>query len=410
MDKGSPLYQVDARKKGTTGKRESFTDLDKAKDRAKEIAESLTMEGIEGMAIKAELRVAAIQGERLLAEYNKTLSDAVQFYLAHLKSQAEKDKTHTISFLADKWLADRTADKNKPAKKKTLIGIKEGAKMLKAAFGECRIAEVTKKDIEDYLQSLERDNQTKRNKWSLIRQFFNYCIKNGYFSSNPAKGIVITIPSKDIQILPLEKVQQIFDALQTTDKHKDLMPYFAVSIFAGLRPTEAQLLTWERINLDTREIHVLASTSKVGESRIVKIEDTLLHWLKEYKGEKKGLIVPAKNFTRRFRRFRADIGYKMTNSDKKVVLNPDSVKWTQDVMRHTFGSYHLGKYHDRAHLAELMGNSIEVIKKHYKVSVSEADTKAFWNILPASQQKQKKEQVKRIVEKIRRKRGSSSRS
>ena len=55
--------------------------------------------------------------------------------------------------------------------------------------------------------------------------------------------------------------------------------------------------------------------------------------------------------------------------------------WPIDVLRHCYGSYWLAVHHDRARLAELMGNSLSVIKTHYRRAISEVTAREYW-ILP----------------------------
>jgi hypothetical protein len=51
-------------------------------------------------------------------------------------------------------------------------------------------------------------------------------------------------------------------------------------------------------------------------------------------------------------------------------------------MRHSFGSYWLAIHADRPHLAELMGNSVDVIKKHYRRAIPRTEAEKFWQIRP----------------------------
>ena len=62
--------------------------------------------------------------------------------------------------------------------------------------------------------------------------------------------------------------------------------------------------------------------------------------------------------------------------------NLDASTWPQDVLRHSYGSYWLGKYKQRAVLAEHMGNSLQIIKKHYRAVVSKGATTEYWRITP----------------------------
>jgi len=54
----------------------------------------------------------------------------------------------------------------------------------------------------------------------------------------------------------------------------------------------------------------------------------------------------------------------------------------QDYMRHTAISMYLAKHKHEGEAASWAGNSPNVIHKHYKGLVKEADAKEYWKILP----------------------------
>ena len=140
---------------------------------------------------------------------------------------------------------------------------------------------------------------------------------------------------------------------------------------------------------------VLAETSKVSETRNVPIEDNLYAWLSAHKGEHKGYVCgfdmslveePAKagkektykpkdesKFRKAKQALHADMGYRVNGKNK------DAEAWEADTFRHSYASYWLAKHKDRAHLAENMGNTVKVIKKHYKAVVSNSAMVAYWN-------------------------------
>jgi hypothetical protein len=53
-----------------------------------------------------------------------------------------------------------------------------------------------------------------------------------------------------------------------------------------------------------------------------------------------------------------------------------------DVLRHTFASMHVGKFHSVGQAALESGNSETIIRNNYLNVVSEAEAKAFWQIMP----------------------------
>jgi hypothetical protein len=62
--------------------------------------------------------------------------------------------------------------------------------------------------------------------------------------------------------------------------------------------------------------------------------------------------------------------------------NEDGEIWVEDVLRHSYASYWLAIHKNRAQLAENMGNSLTMFKKHYKQVVKNSDAKTFWKIVP----------------------------
>lgn len=148
-----------------------------------------------------------------------------------------------------------------------------------------------------------------------------------------------------------------------------------------------QGLTWADICLDDDEekfIRVRAETSKVLKTRNVDILPGLAVWLMKYRKVGGPLVV---NPTA-FRRAR----------DRILAQMPDA-KWTADVCRHTFASYHYKKHGNRDKLAEMLGHTDQSkqIERHYKnPAVSRADAEKFWAIVPEGMELNKSKQAERI--------------
>ena len=56
--------------------------------------------------------------------------------------------------------------------------------------------------------------------------------------------------------------------------------------------------------------------------------------------------------------------------------------WPVDGLRHTFGSYHFALHKNAALTAAEMGNSEDVVHRHYKALVRPADVPRFWSLKP----------------------------
>jgi len=377
---GESLYQIDGRKQGTNGKREYRKSRKDAEKRAQEIESDFKLEGIEGLTLSADLRNEALKADAKLSKHGKTLADAVSHYLTFLEQEEKRKNSLTISTLADAWLAAKSQKGNKILRQDTIAAISETSETLKNQWGKLRIAETSESLFQDYLDSLEVSQRRKYNVRSLLSQFFNWCISKKHTAENPLKDIEIEVLEKDVEIL---EVSQALKLMRKCESHfPDLTVYHAVCLFGGLRPTEAKLLKWENVHMSERQITVYADTSKTKETRNVKIEDTLFQWLQSFTGERKGFIVKQKGYRTALEKLRGSLGYRLKKHNSKDWLNPDGPCWIDDVLRHSYASYWLPKYNDRGHLAEQMGNSIKMIKDHYKKIVKASDVELFWNILP----------------------------
>lgn len=374
--KGERFYQVDARKKGSLGKQEHYSERAAAETRANQLAAQFEQSGSEGLTLTAFQRVMVLQGEEMLKPFGKTILQASEFYRDHLLAEQLKASTATVRHLAKAWYDDKASGKTKKLRKDSLRGLHQMKDTLITEFGEQRIASITTNDIKKYLNRLgDVSLRYKFNVRSLMSQFFNWCINQNELKENPTAQIEIIVEQKDVEIWTPE--QALAAIRLSITEYPDLLLFHAISLFGGLRPTECRLLKWSEVHADDKLITVLAETSKVKETRNVPIEGNLIEWLKVFTPSKaKGLVVRDTNFDNRIKPFRAKLGYRNNGENKDQPIYPP------DVLRHCYGSYWLAKHANRAQLAEHMGNSVEIIGKHYRRVVGKAAVAAFWNITP----------------------------
>lgn len=375
--KGEAFYRVDARRTGTDGRQETFKLQKEAEKRAAEVAAHFGTNGKEGLSFPVELRGMALTADRMLRPHGKTLLQAAEFYVAHLQADQERKASALVPVLAHQWYESKKGGKTKQLRATTLRGILETAESLKNLFPKKRVMDVTVTDINKHLEGLSVGLRRKFNVRSRLSQFFNWCIAHGHLVTNPCEKIEVHVGGRDVTILTPAEALRLMTICREQKEFKDLVLYHAISLFGGLRPTECQLLRWEQVHLEEKTITVLAATSKVKETRNVPIETNLLAWIEAFAPEKPhGLVTPPAGLIQRLQRFHAALGYRVGD------LNPDAATWPQDVLRHSYGSYWLGRYKQRAVLAEHMGNSLQIIKKHYRSVVTKSATTEYWRITP----------------------------
>lgn len=90
-------------------------------------------------------------------------------------------------------------------------------------------------------------------------------------------------------------------------------------------------------------------------------------YLKVIKPPRTGRIVPNVNMTQRQFEAAAEAG----------------LKWKHNASRHSFGSYRMVEIKNAFYVAEEMGNSPAMVKKHYFQAVTKAEAGRFWAIRPS---------------------------
>jgi len=158
-----------------------------------------------------------------------------------------------------------------------------------------------------------------------------------------------------------------FGAVSLSVPPKDMVPIIAVGCFVGVRPEESARLEWEMIDFEHKHIDLPASITKDGERRIVDMSDNLIEWLSICR-KRAGKILPGN-----FRRKRWALSRSMRWQ-----------AWPDDILRHSFGSYHLSRHRNAALTAEQMGHkNARMLYAHYREVVKDfAAVEAYWGFLP----------------------------
>lgn len=159
----------------------------------------------------------------------------------------------------------------------------------------------------------------------------------------------------------------------TRSKHAKgfLIPYVALATFAGIRPAvdHGELKKIHDladksgvIDLQLGVVRIEPAIAKTNDLRQVTIQPNLRAWLEKYPVDKFPLIVPGME------------GHLSVIREKFGLGN--------DVLRHSFISYHAGKFRSLGDSALQAGNSERIVKKHYYNAVTEGEAEAFWSVAP----------------------------
>ena len=340
--------------------RECFRDLAVAKTHAEASAIQVKNQGLAALTLTLDQRRDAAAALAVLHGRAK-LVDAVRFWALH----HPEGEFVTLEKLADGFLADLRARNARPS---TLAEREHKFTRLTNDLGAKPAAAVEEADLTGWMDGKGLAGETRDGYRRAFHALFQWGFKRKTVTVNPCA----LIP----RILSDEASPEFFAAAATAKilaaavAHQPrIVPYLALQFFGGLRPGEAAALDWQDVHLDAKELTINSATSKRRRRRIVKINPTLAAWLRPY----------ALDAGRIGRDTREQTAYAI-----RAVAKAAGVPWIQDGPRHTFGTMSFAVNPDINTLAAEMGNSPEIIHRHYRGLAKAKDARKFWKIRPIS--------------------------
>jgi integrase len=309
-------------------------------------------------------------------EAGLSLTEAVSFAIAHSRPVSG---AITVTDAIDALVKD----KEKKGKREIYLE-KLKAKLLRFARSvpaKTTLNQVTGHKIEKFLHGLNLSPEGELIQLRHMSVLFGWAVKKGYMAENPCAKI--EKPTVDRQPPVIFVPTQALSLLKVA---RELTPWVVVGLFAGLRPDEAKRLSWEDVDFKRRHIDLPADKAKGRRRRIIPFLGNLEAWLLPYQ-RKTGSIVPA-NFRRRFWKMAERAGFRQEkNAETERRQNRKAetpAGWPKDVLRHSFGSYHLAAHKSASLTAELMGHmNSRMLYEHYREVIKEDENiTAFWALHP----------------------------
>ncbi len=146
---------------------------------------------------------------------------------------------------------------------------------------------------------------------------------------------------------------------------KNMLPHIVIGTFSGIRSAEIERLDWRDILWDRGYIEIKAAKAKTKARRLVPLLPNLRAWLEQ---------------------LRKVEGPVCRNPNTAIRLNYIGEKagfgWRQNALRHSFASYRLAAGQDAAKVALEMGNSPQMLFKHYRELVAPPAAEQWCSIEP----------------------------
>jgi len=296
-----------------------------------------------------------------LAEYDKSISDAVEYFVDHLE-RVRRCKV-TVAELANEVVETKRKDGRSA---KYIADLGQKLRRFCQDFGDRPIAAMDVGEIDKWLRDLDCLPKSRAQYRANIGVLFSHAERLGMIDKNPvlrtAKPKLVDAPP---EIFDVDELAALLNAAAT--RAPEVLPMLAIGAFAGVREGEIKRLDWSEVDQRRRHIEIKSSKAKSARRRIVEMQPNLREWLRPY-AEMSGHVVPA-------------------NSRKKLDLVRKAAKlarWPNNGLRHGYASYRLAATHDAPRVASELGHtSPQMLYSTYRELVLPEEAERYWKLVPA---------------------------
>ena len=357
---GQIVWRVSGTKKDGNRFRHNFKTEEEAQTAKGNLErEDLNMAPVPMMATNLTAAQLQVAGEAFRRIGDRNLLDIVDYYLENYRPAVLES---TLKEAAARFMAD----KGKENKRERTIGnLKSRLDSFVGFFPEAkRVSEVLPGQIKDFLyRDSARSPLTVRNDFLVVRPFFKWCVLEKYCAESPATHVgKIKFDAPEPTVLPAAQIRSLM-AAAAAYREGMCVPFFALATFCGIRPKELERITWENIDLDQKVVMITKKIAKTRSTRSVELSENALAWLRPFAADRQPIKITRRAF-------------------EAVRRHAQLADWQSDVLRHTAISNHLAAHKDAAATALWAGNSVEIIHRHYKYLLTEAQAVEFWAIMP----------------------------
>lgn len=234
-----------------------------------------------------------------------------------------------------------------------------------ADFGAKQIADVTLREVESWLNRLDVAPQTWTNYARVIGSVFALAMKRGFLTDSPLARLDRPKVTREApEILTPSQLRNLLAAAAL-----ELRPLLVLQAFCGVRRAESLRLEWRYIHTDEQApyVELPSCVTKTNRRRVCEIPACAVAWLKPLAG------MPADSLSM------TDTVY---NDRLRDAATAAGIEWTENLLRHSFGTYRMAVSKNAAIVAEEMGNSPAVVRTHYQTNTSPRQAAEWWQVVP----------------------------
>jgi integrase len=296
-----------------------------------------------------------------------TLFDTVKFYLAHHQGNRPAPKRTRFDEAAKRFHEFKVASGISESHSDNLLSRLN--RVSGALPDGMMLDEPTAGQLEQVVVGFGLSPKTRNEYITIIGSLYTWAAKQNPpivpKSFNPGKEMEkFSVKHGDVDFLRVTDLKKMLARLP--EKRPDLVPLVVLVCFSGLRPCEAARLEWNEVGEDY--IRLPGKKSKTGYSRQIPIHTNLKLWLARWRKDA-GLLCP-------------DVSLAHVNV---AIRRAAAVGLSHDAMRHGYGTHRQRVVKNIGTVAEEMGNSISVCRRHYvNAFCAETEANEWFSLVPAN--------------------------
>jgi len=246
-------------------------------------------------------------------------------------------------------------------------------KRMSPRLGSSFIQDITAKEIDKAIEKeVTGGPRAFNNLLGSVAAVFSYARKQGYLSrtEKTEAELVERKSAERIEQIAIYTPEEIHALL--TNIGEDLVPFLALSAFAGIRTEEVFRMRWEMIDLKKGFILLDRGFTKTRRRRIIPINSALRSW-----------IQPLHKSTGAIFSFRSshELGNALRAAWPKNADGKPLVERRRNALRHSFGTYRFAELQDEQKVSAEMGNSPQELREHYAELATPADAATWFAVL-----------------------------
>lgn len=290
------------------------------------------------------------------------LMDAVKGYLQFRESRENIARGKTFAEGVSLFLSECMV---RGVKKPTYVNYERYLGRVGRAWGGKSVSDITTEMVRELMSHEKSKAPTTRHLYhNLLTIFFAFLEKQGWVGRNPVLPVArAKIPPRRPGVFTPEEVRMVMDT--ATLVVPELVPYFALCFFTGIRPETVERLGWEHVEKD--RVFIPMELSKTPYDYEVPVRPNLAAWL---------ALTPPE------RREGPIFGANMTKHLIYRVRRKSGVRWIPDGPRHTFASCVCALDGTEKAVEQMGHRSPTMLYRHYRKLIGKEQAQAFFEIFP----------------------------